>query len=712
MTEIVPESEPPLEVTGTQEEKDTIQQLSLKLLQQTELNNTLQQRIAETNRQLNQQKQFLVQARKEKHDADLEVTRLSTEVENITEELFEQANNQVREANVDAYNIKQMNERLSNTIKEKDTTIEILQTELSNLKNIISNMENSNSSTSDLTRLNSDSISNLNSKSDDIKGTDANKNNSNVLSHLSRQKTCIEESSRFPNCALFISKKLSPYNQKPIYSPLFNQIRFDSPAFNLFCDCLLPHISSHSTIADTVANELASHISSITSRPVLQSYNSTSSISNFDIRTTKFFLKLLDELDEDLKLDKAPSLQTLKLRWNRKNFLLELMDKSVTIEPLSASTESWKSQTLQKYMPLSNPPTPTIPHVPSESSNSNSNTDPLPSLSRYSTSSTVTAYDPSLFKLASNISSSNGLNSKNGNNSKLEGAVPLAVTASCGLCGEKRRDMNFSRLYHIKIKSDQSNSNNNNNENNNNEIIKYDYPLCINCANKYRAVVELLKFLATIHPNNINKDDDIDDYIRHCWIRYVELKSKVWYSVNIGIWNDRETFGLVYGWQNDWLTNHVKDEDKIIKEKQLEEQNEEKTQNSLNTKDDNAKNLKGSKNGLENKANNDITEISKNENIETTKDIEDNKSNKKDNTENNDDISVTSSNKGWKGWSGVIAKPAVTNNVDVGIGLVSPKRVTSSIEPKSDSIVSNDSKESKDTDEEEPNFEDANDGVD
>lgn len=494
------------------DEKEIIEQLSLKLLQQTELTNVLQQRIADFNRQLNQQKQLLTQARKEKHEADLEVTRLSTEVENITEELFEQANNQVKEANEDAYNTKKLNDRLSNTIKEKDTTIEILQSELSNLKNIISNMDTSSST-----------------PMEDPKRVTSNKEYFDLKAPLNDQTV---EDPFFPSCAILNSPLLSPFNRKPIYAPYYNQLRFDLPAFRLFSDSLLPFLTQCNSENNLASN---SHKNSVSSTiPTL-----------FDIRTTKFFTKLIDELEEDLRLDKAPSLQTLKLRWNRKIFLQELMDKTVTIEPLSAATEAWKSQTLQKYIPApvpvptatsSTPLASTIPQPESSAS------DALPPLSRYSTStSSTSSYDPTLFKLATNSSDSS---------STPDGVAPLAVTSSCGLCGERRRDMNFSRLYRIRISSSE---NNNNPEDR--TSTKADYPLCINCANRYRAVVELLKFIATIDPRSVGSNDDLDDYIRGTWAKVVGLKAKVWYAVNIGIWSDKESFGLVYGWQNDWLSN-------------------------------------------------------------------------------------------------------------------------------------------------------------
>lgn len=619
-----------------QEEKEIIQQLSLKLLQQTELTTSLQQRIAETNRQLNQQKQLLVQARKEKHDADLEVTRLSTEVENITQELFEQANSQVREANVDAYHIKQMNERLSNTIKEKDTTIEILQTELAKLKNVISEMETSNQSTDDL-------VSKLNDKE---------------FPALSHQQTAVEDF-KFPACAAFASKSLLQLNQKQIYTPIYNQLRFDLPAFTLFSDALLPHAATASS-SNSAAAEFASHLHSITTRPSISSSSSSSSVTTFDIRNTKFFLKLIDELDEDLRLEKAPSLQTFKLRWNRKTFLLELIDKTVTIEPLSAATEAWKSQTLQRYIPVSTPPTPKIP--PPEAATSDS----TPSLSRHATSTTTSSYDPTLFKLASNAANSF---------SKPEGVAPLALVAPCGLCGEKRKDMNFSRLYHIRITSPSSSSATTTAQTSSvssaDAPTKADYPLCINCANKYRVVVELLKFVSTIHPSNVKEGEDFSNYVRSTWAKIVELKARVWYAVNIGIWSDKESYGLVYGWQNDWFADQVMvSENKAPKREANGEAGQSEESRSA-TADDKTFPDDGS------------------------------------------------SGKGWNGWSGVIAKPSGEKNVDVGIGVgvgvdTPRKRNSSNVTDQGASVITASEKatetETKDTDEDEATFQDASDG--
>lgn len=626
----------------TQEEKEIIQQLSLKLLQQTEVTNSLQQRIAESNRQLSQQKQLLLQARKEKHDADLEVTRLSTEVESITQELFEQANSQVREANVGAYNIRQMNERLSNTIKEKDTTIEILQSELTKLKNVISEMEAGSQSAEDL----------------------VSRTQGNDLPALSAQQTA-QEDSKLPTCAAFASKALSQLNQKQIYTPIYNQLRFDLPAYTLFSESLLPHASLASSSA---ASELAAHLH----RPSVSASSSSSSVATFDIKTTKFFLKLIDELDEDLRLEKAPSLQTFKLRWNRKTFLLELIDKLVTIEPLSAATEVWKRQTLQKYVPVTTPSTPKIPLPDSTSSDSS-----LPVLSRHATSATPTtsSYDPTLFKLASNAATPA---------SKPEGVAPLALVAPCGLCGEKRRDMNFSRLYHIRISSPSSSSTTSTttstttvqNSSLSDSPTKADYPLCINCANKYRAVVELLKFVSAIHPSNVKEGEEFDDYLRTTWAKIVELKARVWFAVNIGIWSDKETYGLVYGWQNDWFTDHVIPESKVVKNRENEDSPREQEA-------------------------------------------------KTSTIDNNNDATTPDANsvaKGWNGWSGVIAKPVGHKNVDVGVGVgvdsgsgpnadASRTRNFSNVTDRDVSPVTTETEvEAKDTDEDELTFQDASDG--
>jgi hypothetical protein len=601
-------------VSSTPEETEIINQLSLKLLQQTELSNKLQQRLVEMTKQLNQQKQLLVQARREKHDADLEVTRLSTEVENITQELFEQANSQVKEANKDAHDIKQLNDRLSNTIKEKDTTIEILQSELTNLKSIISNLDS------------------VQTPNDDLKNHNKNFSNPNLISSIKDN-----DQKNIPLSANFSSKLLTPFNERPIYTPLFNQLRFDLPAFRLFCDALL------SKTSETL---------------------STSS-SGFDIRTSKFFLKLLEELDEQLRLDKAPALQTLKLRWNRKSFLTDLMDKSVNIEPLSAATEAWKSQTLQKYIPNDS-----LNEISTSLQQTDSDKECMPSLSRFSTNTTASSYDPTLFKFASN----------NTTNSHPENVAPLAVTSSCGLCGEKRKDMNFSRLYHLRIYAHSEE-----------KLNKVDYPLCINCANRYRTIVELLKYLASINPNTLNSETDLDDYIRSSWAKFVELKSKMWYAVNIGVWSEKEIYGLVYGWQNDWLVGKT---------------TETKSSDNLNNKE-----MEPVSTSIEKTPEPESTPTSQSSSVTESENIQESSS---DATEG----------KGWNGWSSVIAKSNTDSSVDVGAVGVGVKRLSSqSLNQRTsihDSLISTADKETlkessgeskENTDDDETNFQDASEGM-
>ena len=608
---------------GSLETQSIIDQLSLQLLQQTELTNTLQSKIADLNRMASQQKQQLINARKEKHDADLEVMRLSTEVENITQELFEQANLQVKEANENAHDITQLNDRLAQTIKEKDTTIEILQSELSNLKSIISNF---------------DSAANT-----PLSESQKNLSTPNLLSHsITNDKEGIvtADSPTLPIEACFNSTLLTQYNEQQIYSPLYNQLRFDLPAFQLFSSALI-----HS--------------------PLSSSTHSTS--KSFDIKTSKFFIKLLDELDDCLKLEKAPALQTIKLRWNRKSFLLDLMEKTVNIEPLSAATESWKNQTLQKFIPqvTSNPPTPIIP-----SSNE------MPSLSRFATSNTsVASYDPSMFKNA-NVSSNITKASSN--------AAPLAVTASCGLCGEKRKDMNYSRLYHLRILYLSS-------ENNEEKQTKSDYPLCIYCANKYRSVVELLKFVSNINPIKLAKGTELDDYIRSSWIKYVNLRAKVWFTTEIGIWSEKEMYGLVYGWQNNWLTNlapTLKDNEEISNNEDMESQTQE---NEINDDNTSVNETSMAETIVET-----VEVVSVNKSLDTNTDSHDNRESEPSSTSQ----TSSKSHKGWDGWSGVIAKPKSEMTVDVGIGLirkVSTNRKSQHIEKET--LDTEDNKESTDIDE-------------
>lgn len=653
-------------VASTQEETDIINQLSLKLLQQTELTNTLQQRLVNITKEFDQQKRMLVQARKEKHDADLEVTRLSTEVENITQELFEQANSQVKEANEDAFNIKQLNDRLSNTIKEKDTTIEILQSELSTLKHIISNLDNS---------------SNNNTPNDDSRNNSKNVSNANLPGVLNDA-----EKSTIPQSANFNSTLLSAFNGRPIYSPLFNQLRFDLPSFKVFSDVLL-----------TKHHESPS-----------------SKITTFDIKTSKFFIKLLEELEDMLRLDKSPALQSLKLRWNRKAFLLELMEKTVNIEPLSAVTEVWKNQTLQQYIPSISDETSTPPVSAPE-------TDAMPSLSNVSTNTPAAPYDPSLFKYSSNT---------NKNSSQQNNIVPLAVTTSCGLCGETRMDLNFSRLYHLRIESSLSSVSSPSSSGE--KSSKPDYPLCINCANKYRSVVELLKFVSSLNPLKLSPGVKLDDYIRSSWARYVELKARMWYSVSFGIWNDKEMFGLVYGWQNDWLVANLNEKH----EKNLNLLNSKALKDEHSSSYQVSDSIPSPEQGFEEeqesgKQQEPQPESQSESQLESQPDYQSESQSESQSQVsldtiprdlNNEKASTPksiSSGKGWNGWSGVIAKAQTDTVVDVGVGVgvgVAGKRVSSqtlSISQRNSIISDTDrvnTTETKDTTDDDGNFEDASEG--
>lgn len=171
--------------------------------------------------------------------------------------------------------------------------------------------------------------------------------------------------------------------------------------------------------------------------------------------------------------------------------------------------------------------------------------------------------------------------------------------------------------------------------------------------------------MSAIHPNNVKEGDEFDDYLRSTWAKIVELKARVWFAVNIGIWSDKETYGLVYGWQNDWFTDHIVHESKAMKKRENEDFSN--------------------------------TQEAQTPSPEDTKAADDN-----------------SAAKGWNGWSGVIANSAREKNIDVGVGSgadISRRRNYSNVTDHGVSpVITETETEPKDTDEDELTFQDASDG--
>ncbi|VEU19963.1 DEKNAAC100619 [Brettanomyces naardenensis] len=419
MTDISPETEKAAEsalegdADNGSTEKSTIDQLSLQLLEQTERNSFLENSILELNRKNSEMLRQIYESRKMKEESDREVEKLSTELEDLSATLFTQANIKVKEANIMANDYKVRNSKLVESLKQKDELVELLNNELQQLKDLFGKLSDE--------------------KSDDNTDTGVDPTGGSAAHDV-------------PVDATFVLEGLQKYNNRQIYTPIYNQLRFDLHAFNQFRKAL------------------------------------ASQSVPFNIRDSSFFRCVLtEEIEPVLRLDLSPGVKF----YQRRSFITSLMDYKVTIEPLSASTEVWKSSNSQHTAPGS-------PISDDDSSRG-------PSEGNWT--------DLKLFKYGT--------------------SRPVANLSKCSICGEARSQMNFSRLYKLKIKD-------------------YEYTLCVSCANKLRCVVELLKYLKGLKPTS-------SDEVLICrWCELSCLRGKLYYT-KLGLWSEADEYGLVYGWKNVWL---------------------------------------------------------------------------------------------------------------------------------------------------------------
>lgn len=395
-------SEPVMEEEPSQEE--IVNQLSIKLLEQTQHNGVLENNILELKRKNAELWRQSLESRKMKEASDREVEKLSTEMEELSATLFDQANNKVKEANIEADDYKTRNSRLLGDIRQKDETIELLSNELQQLKGMISTMT---------------------------------ENFQTREQELEEQRRRNESPATKLGPAAFSLESLGKYNGEQIYSPIYNQLRFDLHYFNQFRRALMPR-TSHT----------------------------------FSIRDSSFFKTfLVEEIEPVLRLDLAPAVKF----YQHRSFITSLMDSKVSIEPLSAATELWKSTNLK------------------ESGSSDLKDSDLKD-------SKLVAYDTDR---------------------------PVASRAKCALCGESRDSMNSARLYKLRV----------------NEV---EYNLCIACADRLRAVVEVLKYLKTLQATSSEEE------VIKAWCHMAPMRGKLFYT-KLGLWTDADECGLVYGWKNTWL---------------------------------------------------------------------------------------------------------------------------------------------------------------
>lgn len=386
-------------------------ELQSTLLEEKSKSLKMEEQIAQLNRE---RAELLATTSKQLSISKKEAEALQEEIDQMSSALFEEANHQVESANKDRYEVEQLNKKMMETLKEKDSIIDLLQSELTHLKTIITK-----------------------SKPEDGDQSNISNGAENIVQKESND--CVD----YLRNTFFDIPSLDQYNNTEIAKCQFNQLRLDSQFAQTFKESLT------TTTPDT-----------------------------WSIRSTKIFELILQEIENCVRLDKAP---VLKFKFNKRSILTNLLDYKAGIEPLSASTESWKRAQLTQT------------------------------------------------------------------DHKHKG--PLAIHEACSLCGEKRPNINNSRIYKMIIFKKEK------------EI----YNLCISCTGKWRLVIPLMNLINNIKPISnyqpvqLNENEKYIPSLVDVYDQYFQLMPyliKLTY-LRFGIWENDDHCGLVYGWHNSWLGKFI-----------------------------------------------------------------------------------------------------------------------------------------------------------
>ncbi|KAL3230450.1 Rab guanine nucleotide exchange factor SEC2 [Nakaseomyces bracarensis] len=220
----------------------------------------------------------LIEEKQKRGSAEKEAEKLGQEVEDLTASLFDEANNMVADARREKYDTELLNNRLHDTLKEKDAVLETLTLQLKNLKKVLQHVDSETNS------------SQVNKRASVIT-TDTNASSTGSFKNISRKMS----NASFEACG------------SPLYSPFVTTVRYDLNLYNEFLKfvAVLPHCSS---------------------------IKSTSTES-------KLLKRLVtDEIQPVLRIDNASGIGWLV----RKTLLTSMMEGQVVVEPLSGINEAYQ----------------------------------------------------------------------------------------------------------------------------------------------------------------------------------------------------------------------------------------------------------------------------------------------------------------------------------------------------------------------------------
>ncbi|CCD25741.1 guanine nucleotide exchange factor SEC2 NDAI_0F04230 [Naumovozyma dairenensis CBS 421] len=173
----------------------------------------LEQSLTARTEEVNKLRERLTREIKLRESAEIEVEKLSKEVEDLTATLFDEANNMVADARKEAHAKEILNSRLMGQLREKDNLLETLTLQLKSLKKVLQNVETENNRYSMILP------------------------DSATISGASLDKVTTRTSSSFSQ---------QPMNNGIIYSPNISSIRYDLSLYEEFLKfiAVIPHCKS------------------------------------------------------------------------------------------------------------------------------------------------------------------------------------------------------------------------------------------------------------------------------------------------------------------------------------------------------------------------------------------------------------------------------------------------------------------------------------
>ncbi|ODV98005.1 hypothetical protein PACTADRAFT_73649 [Pachysolen tannophilus NRRL Y-2460] len=477
-----------------------------------------------------------------KDNAENEVRNLRVEVEDLSTSLFNEANKMVKEARVEKETFRLKNIKLVDTLNEKDTLIESLTGELRILKDVIYNLENKEGIKRQSTAYNNNNTPNASSENL-VFNSQSNNTSKDSLSKAATLTPSFKET--FPSVSILQSPRLMNFDQEPIYTPIYNSLRFDLTNFQDFVR-FLKFLYNRNVNARII-------------QPVDYSI----------LKETGFFKKIFkDEIEPTLNVDDAPDVGY----FNRKNFVSALIEGRVIIEPISGVNETFK-----------------VGHKKQDDDDSSTSVEKDDAASSVASSTTPATQQQQQFTNENSNSNSNSISdNKDSKDSEANSSIatiknnlfsypkdspPVATLASCSICGESRNDiLEHSRLYTLKLyakkpsiihqhKYDPPSSPTNLHTGLPNESpsssramleISHQYSLCNYCLIKIRHVCEFFAFIRNVNNSpktkiwNFNStqqsNEDLNIEFIKAWFHVSKIRAKIFWA-RVGIWDVNEATG-------------------------------------------------------------------------------------------------------------------------------------------------------------------------